>query len=91
MNCSSRCPDDGPPPGSPAPDLVRGEPSGSGGRGLIGLRERIAVYHGELDADPRPGGGWRLAARIPLEPAAAEDDNPRPGLPAPPQYQGASP
>jgi len=40
---------------------------GSGGRGLIGLRERIGLYGGELDAGPRPGGGWRVRARIPVE------------------------
>jgi signal transduction histidine kinase len=75
--------DDGPPPGA-GPAAAPGQPSGSGGRGLIGLRERIAVYGGELDAGPRPGGGWRLTARIPLEPAAGD-------LPVPPEFQGVVP
>ena len=48
-----------------------GRPQPGGGRGLIGLRERLALYGGDLDAGPRPGGGWRVRARIPLEPAAA--------------------
>ena len=34
-------------------------------RGLIGLRERLALYGGVLDAGPRPDGGWRVRARIP--------------------------
>jgi signal transduction histidine kinase len=42
-------------------------PRGTGGRGLIGLRERLGLYGGELDAGPRPGGGWRVRASIPLE------------------------
>jgi len=46
------------------------KPSESGGRGLIGLRERIGLYGGELDAGPRPGGGWRVRARIPVEGSA---------------------
>jgi signal transduction histidine kinase len=51
----------------PAPPAV---PSG-GGRGLIGLRERIALYGGELEAAPRPGGGWRVRAHFPVEPLSA--------------------
>jgi len=80
--------DDGPPPDSaPAaagPGAGEGVGPGSGGRGLIGLRERIAVYDGELDAGPRPGGGWRLTVRIPLEPAAGD-------LPVLPEFQGVMP
>jgi len=36
-------------------------------RGLIGLRERIALYGGVLDAGPRHGGGWTVRARFPVD------------------------
>jgi signal transduction histidine kinase len=38
-----------------------------GGRGLIGLRERIALYGGVLEAGPRRGGGWVVRAWFPVE------------------------
>ncbi|MFF7160513.1 sensor histidine kinase [Streptomyces sp. NPDC008086] len=37
------------------------------GRGLLGLRERVAVYGGDLDARRRLGGGYRVRARIPMD------------------------
>ncbi|MEU9453387.1 histidine kinase [Streptomyces sp. NPDC048277] len=40
---------------------------GGTGRGLLGLRERVAVHGGDLDARRRLGGGYRVRARIPLD------------------------
>jgi signal transduction histidine kinase len=37
-----------------------------GGNGLVGMRERVSVYGGELDAGPRPEGGFRLRATLPI-------------------------
>ena len=39
------------------------------GHGLLGLRERTALYGGTLVARPRPEGGFELQATLPLEPA----------------------
>ncbi|MGW5260013.1 sensor histidine kinase [Microbispora sp. NPDC004025] len=36
------------------------------GYGLLGMRERVGVLHGTLAAGPRPGGGFRVAARLPV-------------------------
>jgi signal transduction histidine kinase len=44
-----------------------GVSDGPGGRGLIGLRERLAVYGGTLHTEARSGAGFRVEARIPLE------------------------
>ncbi|GAA3721396.1 signal transduction histidine kinase [Spinactinospora alkalitolerans] len=37
------------------------------GHGLLGMRERIALFGGELEAGPRPAGGFSVRARVPLE------------------------
>jgi signal transduction histidine kinase len=38
-----------------------------GGRGLIGMKERVALFGGELDAGARPEGGFRVHAKLPIE------------------------
>nr|WP_202511987.1 histidine kinase [Streptomyces sp. SID3343] len=51
-----------------------GEPSSAGqggaGHGIVGMRERIGVLGGELDARPGAEGGFRVAARVPIGEAA---------------------
>ena len=53
-----------------AADLDGGGVPGSG-HGMIRMRERVELFSGQLAAGPRPGGGYQVRARLPLEVAPA--------------------
>ncbi len=48
-------------------DDGRGPSGGRPGHGLVGMRERTALYGGTLEVGPAPAGGFRVAATFPLE------------------------
>ena len=51
--------------------------SGDGaGQGVLGMRERAAMLGGTLSVGPRPGGGFRVRAEIPVPPRTEEHEQP---------------
>lgn len=47
------------------------------GQGLIGMKERAAIFGGTLTAGPRPGGGFRVLLELPIPHAKEQPDDPQ--------------
>lgn len=56
----------------PARDAVVALEGSGTGHGLVGMRERVRLTGGTLDTGPLPDGGFRVAARLPLNDPAEE-------------------
>ena len=52
-------------------------PTPVGGHGLAGMRERVAMFGGELCAGPRPNGGFAVQARLPLRDGLLQGESSR--------------
>jgi signal transduction histidine kinase len=61
-------------PGAVDTSPVAEAPAGSCdvGHGLAGMRERAAIFGGQVSAGPRPGGGWRVHTVLRPDPAPAD-------------------
>jgi signal transduction histidine kinase len=59
-------------PVPPGGGSVAGGPGLGGGQGLAGMRERAAVFGGEVSAGPRPEGGWRVHTLLRVSAARAD-------------------
>jgi signal transduction histidine kinase len=65
--------DDGRPKDAATAGTARHGVAGSdpAGQGIVGMRERAAVFAGDVSAGPRPEGGWRVHTVLRIDPAPA--------------------